>query len=399
MVSASGSRQCVTRGRQYLPAPLDRLLERAKWSRLGPPPSLALAPPGAGARPRVLIAPSNFAGQGAAWAGALEQEGLARTANWCFAAGLEAGFAATYLQPVSINAAPAAFQSEQFQRVADSFDAVLIESGRPLFGRLFGYSVAKEALALQTVGLNVAFIWHGSDVRLGGRLPGSEPRDANARKALKDQTAAQEATAKRRRRAVPNLGLPQLVSTPDLVAQVKDATWCPVVVQTNGLPPAGPVLQREVPRVVHIPSNPLLKGTDLIAGQLRELAEGGRIELVMAENLTHAEVLELYASADVVVDQFRLGLYGVAAVEAMAMGRLVVSQVGAAARAVVAETTGLELPIDEVAGGGIGQGIEKILAEREAYRELAARGPAFAKSVHDGTLSARILARTLALKS
>jgi glycosyltransferase involved in cell wall biosynthesis len=146
-----------------------------------------------------------------------------------------------------------------------------------------------------------------------------------------------------------------------------------------------------VPKVVHAPSQPLLKGTDLIDPVLARLADAGRIEYIRAEGVAAAEVRRLYAAADIVADQFRMGIYGVAAVEAMAAGRLVVSDVDPATQRAVAEGTGLDLPIMKVAAANLEEALERIIADPAPARALAAQGPAFAGAVHSGGRSARVI--------
>jgi hypothetical protein len=388
----------LARRRDRLPPAADRALERLKWSARRPPAGLELAPRVNGPAPRLLIGPTNFAGQGRAWARAWGDRGPGTGANWAFSADPKFGYEADYSQPISVNAAPRAFQARQFERVVSQFEAVVIESGRPLFGRLFGYSALAEAEALAAAGLAVAALWHGSDIRLPSQHAAAHALSPYALPALRARAAELEATARRHRRAFGQGRWPQLVSTPDLLDQVAGAAWCPVVVAPEILAAgreARPVLTGGPPRVVHVPSNPLLKGTELIEAPLRRLAEAGRVEYIRAENLPAAEVRRLYARADVVVDQFRLGIYGVAAAEALALGRLVVSDVDQSVRRAVAAGTGLALPIEQAAAADLEARLEAIIADPAPFRELAAAGPAFARAVHSGESSAAALAAAL----
>jgi hypothetical protein len=318
------------------------------------------------------------------------QSGQARAVNWAFQANPVFAYEADYAVPIAINAAPANFQSAQFQRVTGSFQAVLAESGRPLFGRLFGYNPRREALALQVAGLKVALVWHGSDIRLPSHHLASHPLSPYGLPQLRARAAELESTARRNRRLMWPTGLPQLVSTPDLLDQVPGAIWCPVVVRALASP-AGPILDRPVPRVVHIPSNPLLKGTDLIDPVLRRLERAGRIEYLRAEGLPASEVGRLYASADIVADQFRLGIYGVAAAEAMAAGRLVLSDADQAVQDAVRRLSGLGLPIVRTSAQDLEITLERIMTNPEPFRALAASGPGFVEAVHSGRCSAEAI--------
>ena len=137
---------------------------------------------------------------------------------------------------------------------------------------------------------------------------------------------------------------PVFVSTPDQLDYLPGATWLPVVVDTDRWRPGPPVLDRPVPLVVHAPSTPWLKGTDQVLATLQPLADAGRIELRLVTGMPPAQAAELIRSADVVVDQVLLGLYGVLACEAMSAGRLVLGNVGERLRSRVPA----DLPVIEV---------------------------------------------------
>ena len=97
-----------------------------------------------------------------------------------------------------------------------------------------------------------------------------------------------------------------------------------------------------------------------------------------------------FAGADVLLDQFRAGSYGVAACEAMAAGCIVVGQVSAQTRDVVRERTGLVLPIVEASPDTL-EHILRELAGRDDLDTPRAASVAFVREVHDGRASARAL--------
>ena len=66
------------------------------------------------------------------------------------------------------------------------------------------------------------------------------------------------------------------------------------------------------------PSNSALKGDPSIDAQLRGLEREGLIEYRRVEGIPYSNMPQLYRTADIVLDQFRLGDYGVSACEAMA---------------------------------------------------------------------------------
>jgi len=96
-------------------------------------------------------------------------------------------------------------------------------------------------------------------------------------------------------------------------------------IDTRRFEPRPPSKTREVPVIVHAPSSPLLKGTDLLRRALDELRSGGaRFDYVEVKGMPQREALQQYARADLVVDQLRMGTYGQFALEAMSLAKPVV---------------------------------------------------------------------------
>jgi hypothetical protein len=77
-------------------------------------------------------------------------------------------------------------------------------------------------------------------------------------------------------------------------------------------------------RIVHAPTDRVKKGTAWILAALETLPPES-YELVLVENMTHEQALEIYRSADLVVDQVLSGWYGAVAVEVMRMGKPVIA--------------------------------------------------------------------------
>lgn len=80
------------------------------------------------------------------------------------------------------------------------------------------------------------------------------------------------------------------------------------------------VPERDVPMVVHAPTNRGMKGTDLILKALNELKqEGVNFELRLMEGYHNNQVLDILSDADCAIDQAILG-FGLFSAEAMASG-------------------------------------------------------------------------------
>src|SRR5947199_333673 len=78
---------------------------------------------------------------------------------------------------------------------------------------------------------------------------------------------------------------------------------------------------RERPLVLHAPSNRRRKGTDHVIAACEQLP----VDLEIVEGLPHDEARRHFERADIVVDQLNAGWYGVFALEAMALGKPVLT--------------------------------------------------------------------------
>ncbi len=348
-------------------------------------------PPQAPTTPvRMYIGPVNSAGQGYAWARAAERiEGVGAVDMQHRNPG-GYGFDSDYSVPTAVFARSATWQRQHFQTVSRSFSHVMVESVASLFRSRFSDDVEREVAALRERGVQVAMVAHGSDVRLPDRH------------AMIDQwspfhegewslTPTLRERAEHNHRILRRLDLPVFVSTADLLGDLPHATVLPVVVDVDKWRSDSPVLRRKVPVVVHVPSSGVVKGTDLIRPVMRALADRAAIEYREFEGVPAQDMPALIGDADIVLEQFRIGTYSVAAVEAMAAGRVVIGHVHDQVRQHVATERGYELPVVEATPLTLGLVIEDILDRRDHYRAVAAAGIAFAGAVHDGRVSAEVL--------
>lgn len=339
---------------------------------------------------RVYIGPTNYAAQGWLWARALDAAPGGDVAARNMAVDVPGGFSfpADTEVSVPVYTRSRAWQEAELEAVS-RFTHVLFEAERALFGRLFSRDVAAEERLLRDRGLSTAFMCHGSDVRLpsahGALTPWSPFTDPET------YTDKLERDARRNRALLDAAGRPTFVSTPDLLVDVPYATWCPVVVDPERWREPEMPGTRSRPVVVHVPSKSHIKGTHLIVPAMQALHDDGVIEFRSISGVPSEQMPEIYRTADVVLDQFRLGSYGVAACEAMAAGRVVLGHVVDEVRDSVRRETGHELPIVEATPDTIGGVLVDLIGDRERMRSAAASGVAFVGDVHDGRRSARVL--------
>lgn len=341
---------------------------------------------------RLYVAPTNYSGQGYLWARAAERsEPRLEARNMAVELPGGYGFKADSLVPIATVNASESWAAAEWQ-AAQQFTHVLVEAERSMFGRQFARDLSAEVAALQASGVSVAFIAHGTDVR----EPHAHAKQTEWSPYPEDpRTEALQRDAEQNLRLLHEAQLPTFVSTPDLFDSVPRATWCPVIADVDRFLTDAPLWfdrpGSTPPRVVHASSNAVQKGSHLLEAALTPLIERGAIEFELVSGAASEEMPGIYAGADIVLDQFRLGSYGVAACEAMAAGRVVLGHVLPSVRERVLKITGLELPIIEATPDTLGEVLNGLLVDPVRVRAAATAGPCYVKAVHDGAASARAL--------
>ncbi|SFR95692.1 hypothetical protein SAMN04487846_1217 [Microbacterium sp. cf046] len=349
-----------------------------------PPPIVAPAEP-----VRLLIAPANYAAQGRLWARAAETLPGVGARNLVITRPGAFGFASDFTVTEHVATVSPRWARGQ-RRAVGSFTHALIEAERPILGGAFGGDIVREARALRAAGVSVAYVSHGSDLRLPSRHAPLEPwspfrdEDWPLLPALESQAAANA-------EALRAIGAPVFIATPELLIDYPEATWLPNVVDPQRWHTDAPVLAGPTPVALHIPTSEVIKGTALIEPAMRALEAEGVVQYEQPTGIPPAEMPALLAGVDIVLEQFRLGIYSTTAIEAMAAGRIVVAHVSERVRAHVAETIGVAVPIVEATPDTVGAVLREIVADPDRYREIASRGPEFVRAAHDGRYSAGVL--------
>ena len=368
---------------------VSRVVPRAQRYAPGEIPAVP-APPKTAVR--LFIGPSNLAGQGWGWARSVERY-LPDVGAVAMSGPKERRFSfpADQRVPYFVYRWSPSWRRAQTRALTRNYTHVIVESARPLFGDALGRNLLEELPRLRSRGVPVALVFHGSDIRLPSRHAANSPWSP-FREGLMELTPVLEASVRKTSALIANLDLPVFVSTPDLLLDLPTADWLPVVVDPEAWrTQRRPLSGHDLPIVAHAPSRAILKGSDLIDPILDRLEEEGLLRYRRVQGVPSQEMPGVYKDADIVIDQVRLGIYGVAACEAMAAGRIVVSHVSEQVRDHVLAATGLALPIVETSPDELESTIRAIIANPADYRDTAAAGVEFVEAVHSGALSAENL--------
>jgi glycosyltransferase involved in cell wall biosynthesis len=159
---------------------------------------------------------------------------------------------------------------------------------------------------------------------------------------------------------------------------VPDAVVIPPGIELAGIEPAPPS-DRERPLVVHAPSSRSKKGTEHVIAACAQLD----VELELVEGLDHREAFERYRDADIVVDQLNAGWYGVFAIEAMALGKPVVTFLHEEAVRRTEEAFGVEVPIVSATAETLVDALRPLVDAPGERRTIGAASRAYVERVHD----------------
>ena len=181
----------------------------------------------------------------------------------------------------------------------------------------------------------------------------------------------------------------QVVGSYDAIRWVPEAEVIPPGVDLAAIEPAPPS-ESGRPLIVHAPSSRRRKGTEHVVAAV----EGLDADLELVEGLHHDEAFERYRAADVVVDQLNAGWYGLFAIEAMALGKPVVTFLHDEAVGARSRRIGTRVPIVSATAETLREALRPLVADGARRRELGAASRAYVERVHD---LERVTDRLLAL--
>jgi glycosyltransferase involved in cell wall biosynthesis len=222
-----------------------------------------------------------------------------------------------------------------------------------IFHFYFGLTLVPKSLQfplLQAAGKKSVFHWLGSDIR--GKTP------------------AELAYGKR--------AGAQIVGSYDAIRWVPEAHVIPPGLDLRDFTPRPPS-DNPRPLVVHAPSNRAKKGTAQVIEACAQLP----VELDIVEGVPHDEARERYARADIVVDQLNAGWHGVFALEAMALGKPVVSHLKPDVVERSAQAFGVRVPIVPATAATLVDALRPLVEDVGARRGVGAAGRAYVERVHD----------------
>jgi glycosyl transferase family 1 len=170
----------------------------------------------------------------------------------------------------------------------------------------------------------------------------------------------------------------EIVGSYDAIRWVPEAHVIPPGVDLARIEPAPPS-NRARPLIVHAPSHRGRKGTEHVIAA----CEGLDADLELVEGLHHDEALERYRTADIVVDQLNAGWYGLFAIEAMALGKPVVTFLHSEAVRRTEEAFRTRVPLVSATKETLREALRPLVADAARRHAVGAASRAYVERVHD----------------
>jgi|SRR6267143_1581416 len=179
-----------------------------------------------------------------------------------------------------------------------------------------------------------------------------------------------------------DLASAEFISTPDLARWAPRATWVPNPCGILDLVPRSPVGSVVVG---HFPSDPKKKGTQKIIEAVRRVQETVNFDFRLVTGVSHEMALSEMRKCDVVIDQLSAyGVYGMVSVEAMGLGRTVLSSIN---------TSYYEnCPIIPISEDNFESRLSEIVSNLERRARLGKEGHEYVSRIHHPTRVAAIVA-------
>lgn len=131
--------------------------------------------------------------------------------------------------------------------------------------------------------------------------------------------------------------------------------------------------------IVHAPTDKKAKGTDYVEKSIEELKGKYKFNFQLVTNLSYEEAIKIYKKADIIINNPIGVTYGILVIEAMAMGKVVLTNICDNALKHYPE----ELPVVVVNPENLTDKIEKLLLDYDLRKELGEKGRKYVEKYHD----------------
>jgi hypothetical protein len=235
--------------------------------------------------------------------------------------------------------------------------------------------------------------FHGDDCRRRGVTLAHHP----ARARIYDATKRNERLTLRRTRLAGRFCDAAIVADLELLEHVRPffstVYVVPAPVTIPDQPPAPTAGSDKDPVVLHAPSDSVVKGTSVIVEAIDRVSAHCRLHRRLVSGISQTDLLAEVARADIVVDQMNSETPGIFALQAMALGKPVLSEYRREMLAAFAQS----IPIVQADPSTLADRLETLCLDRDLRVSLGTKGARYVRDVHDASRVAAAIERVYLL--
>lgn len=272
---------------------------------------------------------------------------------------------------------------DAFAKYASNYD-VFHFYFRPFFydNMYCGYPMGLDVLSLRASGKVVFVHFRGSEIRLHSMFETSCPHNYVLENPYNLISKFPEESQKQYLNLMRAICNGVLVTDPELLTYCPGAEIVPRAIDLSDWRYVGVSDSDEPPLIIHAPSRRAVKGTNFLLNALDKLRyEGVNYRLQLVENMSNDEAKEAYRKADIVVDQLRIGWYGVLSVEAMALGKPVLVYI----REDLRKYLPTDSPLIVTSPDSIVNDLREIIQKRRNRSKISKIARSYVETVHDSS--------------
>ncbi len=151
-------------------------------------------------------------------------------------------------------------------------------------------------------------------------------------------------------------------------------------VDTARYQPVFPDPENPRPKILHAPSVEGIKGTEHVEKAINQLEQKQlHFDYVRVQDVPHAKAMKMYAEADIIVDQLRMGSYGMLSCEAMALGKPVICYI----LDELLDTYPDGFPVVNANPDTVTEVLEALVLSPQKRHEIGRQGRRYVEKVHD----------------
>jgi glycosyltransferase involved in cell wall biosynthesis len=253
-----------------------------------------------------------------------------------------------------------------FSEAIQRFDVMHFHAARSFFpGEWGGVPAYWDLPILRALGKKVFHTFHGSDCRIKRIHMENNPWSYYKYSDIRADDDRTEKIIEIFRTYANKL----FVTAPDYLSFVPQAEVIGRIIDLEYWPEQQ-AEQRDVPRILHVPSRRGTKGTDMILEGIEHLrAEGIAFEFSLLEGVPHDDARRAIQDADIVIDNLITGDYELVSIETMASNRVAVAN-----RQTPSLVTFPEAPVFNVDPDSFVDRMRTLIRDPDLRRSLAGRG-------------------------